>query len=64
MRLSRFRMDEGGAKARAWRPIQPARGLYVAIGDWGGLAGRFRGSDDCLSLAAVATQLRVAGRHW
>ena len=64
MRLSRFRVDKGGAEARPWRLIEPAWGFDVAIGDRGGLAWRFPGGDYFLSLAALAAQFRVAWWQW
>ena len=63
MGLGRFRVDQRGAEARAWRLIKPAWGFDVAIGDRGGLAGWFGGGDDLRSLPALAAQFRVAGRH-
>ena len=64
MRLSCFRVDKGGAEARAWRFMQPARGFDVAIRDGGQLAGRFRCGDDFLGLTALAALFGIARRHW
>jgi hypothetical protein len=64
MRLSRFRVNKGGAEARAWRFIQPARGFDIAVGNRRGFAGRLRRSDGFLGQTTLTALFRIARGYW